>query len=284
MKTAVIDVGGGMRDIYGAGVFDYCLDQGICFDVLYGISAGSANISSFLAGQHGRNYRFYMDYAFREEYMSWKNFFRTGNFLNFDYIYGDLSSASGEYPLDFEAMKNSGKQFVIVVTNAETGRPEYFTMEDMEQDRYDPIKASSCVPVLDKPYPIGEGRYFDGGITDPIPIRRAMKEGCDRIVLILTRPKDYFREAKNDLWLARALQRTYPNAAKALYRRSSYYNRSLSIALQMEKEGSVLILAPDSIEGMKTLSRDKDVMEELYRKGLADAEAIPAFLEGKAQE
>jgi predicted patatin/cPLA2 family phospholipase len=29
MKTAVIDVGGGMRDIYGSGVFDFCLDNGI---------------------------------------------------------------------------------------------------------------------------------------------------------------------------------------------------------------------------------------------------------------
>lgn len=29
MKTGVIDVGGGLRDIYGAGVLDYCLDENI---------------------------------------------------------------------------------------------------------------------------------------------------------------------------------------------------------------------------------------------------------------
>ena len=278
MKTAVIDVGGGMRDVYGAGVFDYCLEQGISFDVCYGISAGSANLSSFLAGQHGRNYRFYMEYAFREEYMSWKQFFHTGNFVNFDYIYGDLSGQDGEYPLDFEAMKRSGSEFVIVATDAQTGRPKYFTMDDMEQDRYDPIKASSCVPVLDKPYPIGDGAYFDGGITDPIPIRRALKEGCDKIVLVLTRPRDYFREAKNDLWLARLLLPSYPNAAKALFRRSGYYNRSLSICTRLEEEGKVLIVAPDSIEGMSTLSKDREVMEQLYQKGYQDAAAIPEFL------
>lgn len=33
MKTAVVDVGGGMRGIYAAGVLDYCLDQGITFDL-----------------------------------------------------------------------------------------------------------------------------------------------------------------------------------------------------------------------------------------------------------
>ena len=58
MKTAVVDVGGGMRGIYAAGVLDYCLDQGITFDLGIGVSAGSANISSFVAGQRGRNYPF----------------------------------------------------------------------------------------------------------------------------------------------------------------------------------------------------------------------------------
>ena len=56
MKTCVIDCGGGLRDIYGAGVFDYCIDNDITFDMCIGISAGSANIASFTSGQRGRNY------------------------------------------------------------------------------------------------------------------------------------------------------------------------------------------------------------------------------------
>ena len=44
----VIDVGGGLRGIYGAGVFDFCLDNNINFDYGIGVSAGSANIASFL--------------------------------------------------------------------------------------------------------------------------------------------------------------------------------------------------------------------------------------------
>lgn len=27
MKTAIVDVGGGMRGIYAAGVLDYCMDR-----------------------------------------------------------------------------------------------------------------------------------------------------------------------------------------------------------------------------------------------------------------
>ena len=57
-KIGVIDVGGGLRGIYAAGVFDWCLENGVKFDYGIGISAGSANVASYLSGQHGRNYTF----------------------------------------------------------------------------------------------------------------------------------------------------------------------------------------------------------------------------------
>lgn len=75
MKTGVIDVGGGLRDIYGAGVFDRCLDEKIHFDVSIGISAGSANAASYLAGQRGRNYLFFTEYMFRKQFRSIRLFF-----------------------------------------------------------------------------------------------------------------------------------------------------------------------------------------------------------------
>ena len=55
MKVGIIDVGGGMRDIYGCGVFDYLLDKKIEIDYCVGVSAGSANIASYIAKQRGRN-------------------------------------------------------------------------------------------------------------------------------------------------------------------------------------------------------------------------------------
>ena len=57
----IIDVGGGQRDIYGAGVLDYCMKFGIRFDYCIGVSAGSANMASYLSGQSSRNFRFYTD-------------------------------------------------------------------------------------------------------------------------------------------------------------------------------------------------------------------------------
>lgn len=40
MKIGVVDVGGGLRDIYGVGIFDFCLDNNLNFDLGIGVSAG----------------------------------------------------------------------------------------------------------------------------------------------------------------------------------------------------------------------------------------------------
>lgn len=73
MKSAIIDVGGGVRGIYAAGVMDCCMEEKIRFDVGIGVSAGSANMVSYVAGQKRRNYMFYTEYSSRKEYMSLGN-------------------------------------------------------------------------------------------------------------------------------------------------------------------------------------------------------------------
>lgn len=62
-KFGVVDVGGGYRGVYAAGVLDYCLDHGIFFDLGIGVSAGSANLTSYAAKQPRRNLRFYTEYG-----------------------------------------------------------------------------------------------------------------------------------------------------------------------------------------------------------------------------
>ena len=105
----IVDVGGGMRGSFGAGVFDWCLGNGVSFDNVYGVSAGSANAVAYLGRQAGRNLRYYRDYSMRPEYMSLKNFVKTGSYLNLRYIYGTLSNSDGEDPLDYPAMVKSGR-------------------------------------------------------------------------------------------------------------------------------------------------------------------------------
>ena len=71
----------------------------------------------------------------------------------------------------------------------------------------------------------------------------------------------------------------YPNAAKALEFRSRVYNDQLKDVMELERQGRALIVAPDDISGMKTLTKDREAIVALYHKGFADAEAIRSFLD-----
>ena len=274
----IVDVGGGERDVYGAGVLDWCMEHEVDFDCCVGVSAGAANLSSYIAGQVGRNFAFYTTYSFRPQYMGAGLVVRKGEYTDLDYIYGSLSNSTGEYPLDYPAMVVSGKQFFIVATDAKSGLPVYFTMDDMAQNDYAPVKASSALPLVNKPYPVAGRPCFDGGLSDPIPIHRAFLAGCEKVVVILTRPRDFYRDASKDVGPARLITPKYPRIAQALMNRAGLYNLQLDLAKKYEKEGRVLIVAPDDIGDMDTLTKDHEALEQMYAKGLTDARAIPEFL------
>lgn len=276
--TGVVDVGGGLRGIYGAGVFDYCLDRGIQFDYCIGVSAGSANIASYLGKQKGRNYQFYMEYAFRRQYMSLHNLLHTGSYINMDYVYGELSNKNGEDPLNFEMIENSASMMKVVALNALTGEPVYFDKDDMVQDNYNILKASSSIPVVCRPYFVDDVPCYDGGLADPVPVKRAFEDGCDKVVVILTKPQDFVRAPEKDARLAKLLRRRYAKAADSLQLRYKKYNDGVAFAKEYAKQGKVLVIAPDDCCGMSTLTKNRKRIEEMYRKGYADARSLQDFL------
>ena len=172
-------------------------------------------------------------------------------------------------------------EFTIVATDAETGQPHYFTKEDIRRDEMAPIKASSCVPAANQPYPVNGHRYYDGGMSDPIPLEKCFRDGCDKVVLLLTRPKDFERSPDKDKLASALIKHRYPAAAEAMSKRAIKYNTELWLAKQYEKQGKVLIVAPDDIGGMSTLTKDPETIESLYHKGYHDAEAIREFVNGE---
>ncbi|NEG70623.1 patatin-like phospholipase family protein [Bifidobacterium choloepi] len=278
-RTAIIDVGGGFRAIYGCGVEDRCLEDDIMFDHCYGISAGSANLTSYIARQHGRNHTFYTEYAFRKEYASFDSFVRNHNYANLEYVYSTLSNHDGEYPVDYEAFAANPAQFTVVACNADDGTAHYFDKSRVRFDDFDIMKASSAVPVACQPYVVDGVPYYDGGIADPIPVQKAFDDGCDRVVVVLSRPKDFHRDPKKDVPAAKLLHHSHPAAAERMLARAQTYNDELDFANRCEAEdGTVLVLAPDDLCGLSTLSKTFEGMERMYRKGYAAAGQIADFL------
>lgn len=279
-RIGVIDVGGGFRGIYASGVLDYCMDHRICFDLGIGVSAGSANLASFAAGQRGRNYVFYTQYGMRKAYASAGNFLHKGSYIDLDYVYGTLSNTDGEYPLNHAAILKKPMDVLVVATEAETGQAAYFRLKDCAQDHYDICKASSAIPVVCKPYVIDGVPYYDGALADPVPVQKAFDLGCEKVVVILTKPEDEIRVPGGDLRLARGIRRSYPRAAQKLRERADHYNAGVALAKRYASKGQALIVAPDDTCGVSTLTRDPELLKRLYEKGYASGEAILRFLDG----
>lgn len=278
MRTGVVDVGGGLRGVYAAGVFDFCMDEGIQFDLGIGVSAGSANVASYIAGQKKRNYLFYTEYPFRREYMSVRNFLIKKSYLDMDYIYGTLSNSGGENPLDYPAIVRSPTEFYAVATDANTGEARYFDKHDLHQDDYSVMKASSAIPFVCHPYEVDGVAYFDGALGDTVPIEKAFALGCDKVVLILTKPVDLPRTSDTDRKLAARIRKKYPLAAERLRQRAQQYNRGVALAKEYEAQGRLCIIAPDDTCGVQTLTKDRAALKRFYEKGYRDAKRIPAFL------
>lgn len=278
MKIGVVDIGGGLRGIYAVGVLDYCMECGIQFDLGIGVSAGSANLASYIAGQKGHNYKFYTEYAFRRQYMGIGNFIFKHSFIDMDYVYGTLSNADGENPFDYPALRDNSMEFYVVATDARTGQAKYFDKGDIRQDDYDVFKASSSIPFICKPYKVKGVPYYDGALGDPVPVEKAFQLGCDKVVVILSKPEQELLTPKQDEKLASFIRKKYPASAEKLRQRAVRYNESVALAQEYAKQGKVLIVAPDDTCGIDTLKKDKESLHRLYKKGYGDAARITSFL------
>ena len=180
--------------------------------------------------------------------MSLGNYLKKGSYFDVDYIYSTLSDSHGEDPIDYAAFAADPTPYVVVATDAETGLPRYFTRADVHPDDFDVVKASCSLPIACRPYVIDGVPYFDGGMSDPVPYRRAMDDGCDRVVVLLTRPKDFRRPPLSHPQAARLALRHYPRALEALLRRHLVYNQALDELAELEKQGRALVLAPADID------------------------------------
>lgn len=278
-KTALIVEGGGMKCAYSAGVLDAFLDHNITFDYCIGVSAGSANAASYLAGQRGRNKRFYTDHINEPGYFGLRSFLKTGNIFGLSYIYGDLTNSDGADPLDYQAIMDNPAEYYIVATDAETGKPVYFSKYDMIKDDYRHIMASCALPAACRPVQIDNRYYYDGGVTDAIPVQKALDDGCDKIVAILSKPRNFVKTPEKMRFLYSKLCRKYPNTIKAIDERHLMYQKCQSQLYDLEKKGRAFVFAPSKQLKMGTYSMDREIEQQLYDLGLQDFETLHTKLD-----
>ena len=264
MKTCLVLEGGAMRGMYTAGALDVFYNAGIQFDGIIGVSAGAAFGVNYLSRQPGRVIRYNKRFNADHHYMGLIPLLKTGNIVDTEYAYEKVPRELD--PFDGDTFDASGVPFWAVVTNVETGQPEYIRLEHA-MAQMDVIRASASMPFVSQPVKIGGKLYLDGGVADSIPYKKAIEAGCDKNIVVLTQTRDYRKGTDRSTKLFSKMYCRYPKVAEAMLARADKYNACLDELKELEKEGRVFIIAPEDTYGVGRAERNMDKLERLYDQG-----------------
>lgn len=267
MKLGLVLEGGGMRGLYTAGVLDVMIDHQFMPDIVCGTSAGVTFGVNLLSQQRGRVLRYNCRYVGDRRYISLHSWLTTGNMINRDFAY-DLLPRELD-PFDEETFEKSPAEFYATITNMRTGQAEYVRITDTWK-QMDVIRASASLPIICQPVEWQGERYLDGGIADNIPLDKCLDLGCDKVIIVLTRPLDYVRKDRMT-GLCRLYYPSYKALLRTIEERNANYNARIQQICRLEKEGRVFVIRPSENRPVGRLEQDPNKLRALYDLGVSDA-------------
>ena len=282
MKTGLVLEGGALRAIFSSGVCDGLLDGGIMTDYVVGVSAGIAYGVSYVSKQPRRNLEVVTRFAPDRRYMGLRNLTDRDNRSYFGLEFGFSTIPNELVPFDYDTFAAFPGEVEAVVTNLNTGRADYLPVP--RRDRESVVLQASCaMPLLFPIFEINGQPYLDGGIGDAIPWQRALDK-CGRVGVVLTRPRHYRRKPDKAMKLVRRRYKDYPAFVEVMERRAEVYNRDREELFQAEREGKLLVIAPESTLGVARTERDTEKLRLLWAEGYQAAidrlEEIRDYLQG----
>lgn len=280
MKSALILEGGGMRGLYTAGVLDVLMENNIETDVAVGVSAGALFGINYKSKQIGRVLRYNLKYADNKENLGIKSLLKTGDLMSKQFYFDDLPFKLDV--MDTETYRTCKTEFYAVVTNLNTGLPEYKSIYDLESEEcMEYLRASGSLPFVSKPVTVNGVPYLDGGVSDSIPVKHYIDDGYDKIIAVLTRPSGFRKSG--EIHGTNIAYKKYPDFAKTLKNRNNDYSKQCDLVDDLEKDGKILVIRPTEHIKVKTTEKDRNVIQNMYDLGVKDCMAkiqeIKSFLE-----
>lgn len=281
-QAGLVLEGGGMKGVYTAGVLDFFLDKGLEFSSVYGVSAGACSMCSYLSKQRKRALDVMIDYLDSKRYCGLDTLLTTGDLFNVDFCYHLIPDYL--YPFDHETfMKYQGRVY-SVVTDIETGRPEYLRIRDLRKDIIK-IRASASLPLVSRNVEIDGKHYLDGGISDSIPLQKSVLDGNRKNVVVMTKETGYIRKPVEaaQLVLLKARYLKYPKVSELMMNRHIRYNDCVNYIEEQCKNGQAFVIRPRKKSAVGRIEKDKEKLIALYEEGYQDAadcyEQMTAYLE-----
>lgn len=264
-KIALVLEGGAMRGLYTAGVLDVFMKNDIKVNTIFGVSAGALFGINYKSGQIGRALRYNLKYAHDKRYMGMYSLLTTGDVMNREFCFNKLVYELD--PLDFETYDSSDIKFYAVVTNVETGKAEYIEISNAKRDM-EYLRASGSMPFVSNLVEINGNKYLDGAVADPIPFKKALNMGYEKIIVIQTRPADYVKS--KSLLPYGLVYKKYPKFVKTAKNAYINYNETLNLIKKYEKEGKIIVLRPSEKIKMQRVEKNLNKLQAIYDIGVKD--------------
>lgn len=272
-KVSLVLEGGAMRGTFTKGVLDCFKENNIEFDYVVGVSAGAMTGFDFVSNS-GLNV--------------------ADLFINFAKSIDSLKNSSDPIALN-ETVKMSfpnlkfnrdevKSKFEVSTVCLLDGSDKFFSLDDMTSvDRaVDMVMASSSLPDMAKPVVIDGVPYYDGGMSNALPLDRALDLGYDKVVAVLTRNRGYRREDSSASDLVKNAFSNFKGFLEKMETEKVRYNASLDKLDEMEKEKSALVFAPVNQLKFKSFTTNIKDLEDLYKEGymlaLTKIEEVREFL------
>lgn len=275
MKLGITMEGGASRTVFSCGVTDAFLEEGIMPDYFIGVSAGIAYGVSYLSRQKGRNLTIIQKYMNDKRYMGMRHLFKGRNFYNIPFVFEEIPNKLEAF--DYEAFQAFPGKVEACVTNLHSGKAEYLEVP-RQDDKFEVLVASCALPILFQPVKVGRHYYLDGGISDSVPFKHAMEEGCDKNIVILTRERGYVKKQERAGGISMKLYKKYPNIVEDLRTRPERYNACMKELSEREEAGEVFVIAPETTYGIGRTESNPDKLTKLYEEGYRQAKSQMADL------
>jgi len=266
-QIALIVEGGGFKSAFTAGIIDSFIINGFFpFHLYLGISGGAMNITSYVSRQYKRNINIISAMSENTNFISLVRFLKGGNYMELKYL---LEVTSKEYPFDIDAANEylNDADCRVVVTNYINGNPAYLSVK--KYGWLKTMEATGSLPIATRGYCAIAGRkYIDGGLADPLPVKRVYDWGYRNIVLLRTNPQDVKPDWSLESLYAPIFYRNNPKLQKIIKRNDKIYIRGQKYISNPPKNLELLQLAPKTALECGVISSNLEHIQMDYRYGL----------------
>lgn len=172
-----------------------------------------------------------------------------------------------EILFDYDRFFSSEEKLAMGVSDCASGKTVYPFHKNDRNRLMQLCKASNSLPFVSEIVKIDNVAYMDGGVINPLPVKKAIEDGYKKLVIILTQKKGFIKKPTPvAVKLARLKYHKYPKFVEQIKSRPERYNKTIKWIEEMEENGQAFVFRPQT-EPCGTAEKDAGKLYEFYQYG-----------------